>query len=119
MKHLLTIIAAVTLLTACDKEQQTPTCPDVQQPKRVTAGWWIIPTGTAGTEYSYMAYFGDGREWFLTGVAGDTIKLDAIVDDLTSVEYRDTTWVIRYRNYHPVAADTTGTLVTNLPSTRL
>lgn len=119
MKHLITLIAAVTLLTACDKEQQNQTCPEVQQPKPLTVVWWIIPTGAAGAEYSYMAYFGDGREWFLTGVAGDTIKLDAIVDDLTSVEYRDTAGVIRYRNYRPEIADTAGTLVTYLQSTRL
>lgn len=119
MKHLLTILAAVTLLTACEKEKQpAPNCPGVPVDNRPKCKWQLVPTGN-GTEYSYMVYFGDGREMFVAGVPGDTVRIEAIVDDLTSVEYRDTTGTIRYLNWRPEIADTVWTRVSNLPITRI
>ncbi len=119
MKQLLTLIAAVTLLTTCDKENDhAPTCPGSPADIRAKCKWHLVPTGQ-GSEYSYMVYFGDGREMFVAGVPGDTVRIEAIVDDLTSVEYRDTTGNVSYLNFHPLASDTASVRVDLLPCTRL
>lgn len=117
MKHLL-IITLILFLASCKKEQQQcPTAPS-QQPA-VTAPWLVIPTGTPGQEFSYMVYFGDGFQMFVAGVAGDTMHFDANIDDLNSVEYRDTTGSVSYINFHPLASDTASVRVDLLPCTRL
>ena len=117
MKHL-PLIIILLLLASCKKEQQQcPTAPPKQP--AVTATWQIVPTGTPGQEFTYMVYFGDGFQMFVAGVAGDTMLFDANIDDLNSVEYRDTTGTVSYLNFHPLASDTASVRVDLLPCTRL
>lgn len=119
MKHLLTILAAVTLLTACERDcPPPPACPAPPADVRPTCPWRVAVPGPAGAPYSFRYFVGGGADYFCEGVAPDTFTVRVPIDALAGVAYRDTAGALQAAFYAPTLADTGRIEPLTLPATR-